>query len=48
LAGLGLASFFTRRNAEPIAPMIAAQPSPEMARAEGIWDWRFVLMMRDA
>src|ERR1035437_1748326 len=38
LAGLGLASFFTRRNAEPIAPAMATQPSLEMDRAEGIGD----------
>jgi hypothetical protein len=35
-----------------MAPMIAAQPSPEIARAEAIGDWRFVFMvlavMRDA
>ena len=35
--GLGLKSFFASRNAEPIVPMMAAQPSPEMLRAEGIW-----------
>jgi hypothetical protein len=45
LAGLRLTSFFTSRNAEPTAPAIAAQPSPEIARAEVIGELRFVFIV---
>jgi hypothetical protein len=41
-------SFFPKRNAELAAPAMAAQPSPEMARAEGMGDWRFGFMKREA
>ena len=42
---LGLRSFFASRNAEPTAPAIAAQPSPEMLRAAGIGELRFVFIV---
>src|ERR1035441_450661 len=45
LAALGLRSFFTNRNAEPTAPAIAAQPSPEIARAEAIGELRLVFIV---
>src|ERR1035437_3845562 len=45
LAALGLRSFFSSRNAEPIALAIAAQPSPEIARAEAIGELRLVFIV---
>jgi hypothetical protein len=44
---LGLRSFFARRNAEPTAPAMAAQPSPEMLRAEAIGELTLVFMVTD-
>jgi hypothetical protein len=41
---LGLRSFFARRSAEPTAPAMAAQPSPEIVRGEAIGELRFVFM----